>query len=128
MLIDNQLNDVAAIFEQWRDSRDKRQGKTPKLLRKQAVDLLSAYSKSEITKRLKVSHSQLKQWVAELISPNPTTDFVALPVETAIESSSSMEMELTFLQGETLRLSGAIPSNVINSIVQTLIRRKGVDV
>jgi len=75
----NQLTITVEAFEQWRNTRNGRQVRTPASLREQAVLLLQEYSSSKIISALKISGTQLKQWRTELGLTESSPQFATLP-------------------------------------------------
>ena len=90
----DQLSNVVAAFEQWRETRFSRKAPTPKPLRKKAVALKSHYSSSRITSALRISGSQLKQWSEEGKDLEQTVDFVQLPVSLEQKQDEIQNVEL----------------------------------
>lgn len=58
-MMSDQLADTLAAFELWRDNKPSKSSATPNYLRQQAVALLLHYSKSAITKTIRISGGQL---------------------------------------------------------------------
>ena len=106
----DQLPDVVAAFEQWRNNRNGCQVATPRHLRQQAVLLLEHCSSSAITSALRISGTQLKQW-REVLAP-ANTEFVSLPlVNGACGPQQCLELRLH--NGVQLSLSGSLSSGLI---------------
>lgn len=112
----DQISVVVTAFEQWRSNRNGRQAPTPTTLREQAVSLLNTFSSSQITSALRLSGSQLKQWRNALATAEQTPQFVHLPVSPT-PTPNSFNVELCFVSGDQLRLSGVVDREVINTII-----------
>jgi hypothetical protein len=110
-----QLSTVVAAFEQWRNNRNGRQLTTPEHLRQQAVSLLEHCSSSAITRALRISGSQLKQW-RERSTPR-NTEFISLPWVDG-SSAPQQRLELSLHNGVQLSLSGALSSSLIVDILR----------
>jgi hypothetical protein len=103
----DQLSDVVAAFEQWRNNKNGSQLATPRHLRQQAVLLLEHCFSSAITSALSISGNQLKQW-RELSTP-ANTEFISMPLVN--ETSASQQwLELRLHNGVQLSLSEALSS------------------
>ena len=120
----DQISKVVAAFEQWRETRISRKTATPKPLRKKAVALKSHYSSSQITSALRISGTQLKQWSEEGKALEQTVDFVQLPVsfdhQTDQIQNTELKLELSFTQGEQLRLSGQVTTTLLATLIKEL--------
>ena len=114
-----QLSRVVIAFEQWRKNRKGRQARTPTSLRQQAVALLDNYSSSKITSLLRISGTQLKQWVGSLQVANKPDPFVHLPLSSDTQHKS-LNLQLHFRHGEQLTLSGDISLDLIMAMIQEM--------
>jgi hypothetical protein len=81
---DHQLDQLAAQFEHWRQSRPSPRSRIPKELWDQAVSLTQALSPSRLAKQLRLGWTDLKKQIAahheSTAAPPPTTlGFVAVP-------------------------------------------------
>lgn len=113
-----QLSTVVSAFEHWRRNRNGRQVPTPTTLREQAVSLLNNYSSSQITSALKISGSQLKQWRNSAISEKKPP-FVHLPISIS-PTQSSVKVELCFVSGDQMHLSGLVNSDMLVSLIDAM--------
>lgn len=120
----DQLSNVVAAFEQWRETRFSRKSPTPKPLRKKTVALKSHYSSSRITSALRISGTQLKQWSEEGKDLEKTVDFVQLPVsldhKTDEIQNAELKLELSFTKGEQLLLSGQITPTLLATLIKEM--------
>jgi hypothetical protein len=115
----NQLSITAIAFEQWRFNRLKPRERTPLHLRQQAVSLSNTYSSSKITTALKISGTQLKQWL-KLLAPHQTSqEFIHLPHSNS-PTIDTLNLELSFENGVTFSLNGPIPATLISTIIQEI--------
>ena len=111
------LSSVIAAFELWRHNKNGRQTPTPAPLRQQAVALLDNYSSSKITSLLRISGTQLKQWVGSLQVANKPDPFLHLPLSSDTQHKS-LNLQLHFRHGEQLTLSGDISLDLIMAMIQ----------
>ena len=120
----DQLSKVVAAFELWRETRVSRKTATPKPLRKKAVALKSHYPSGRITTALRISGTQLKQWSEEVKNIEQTIDFVQLPVsldhKTDEIKNAELKLELSFIKGDQLRLSGQITPTLLATLIKEL--------
>ena len=120
----DQLCIVVTAFEQWRKTRSSRNNATPKPLRKQAVLLYRHYSSSRITEALKISGGQFKQWYNDYQSLIEPIDFVQLPVTLSPQindvEEGEVKLELSFPQGEQLKLSGKITPTLLAILIKEM--------
>lgn len=121
----NKLIVTVNAFEQWRNTRVNSGARIPEPLRQQAVALLDHYSISKITKALRVSHSQLKDWAGLTSQTNNSTRFVKLPVSNENPEPDKLNLELRFNNGCQLRLGGELSPTIISSLVQLLASQNG---
>ena len=114
----DQLSTAVTGFEHWRSNRSGRQVSTPIALREQAVALLNHYSSSKITSALRISGSQLKQWRHTLEPAEKTPLFVHLPISPPPPlTQQPLTVELRFVQGNEMSLSGIVDTNIIISLI-----------
>ncbi len=116
MLNQDQLSIVVTAFEHWRSNRNGRQVPTPTELREQAVALLHHYSSSQITSALRISGSQLKQWRHCAVPTKVKPQFVHLPISDS-PTQPSVKVELCFVSGDQMHLSGVVNSDMLISLV-----------
>src|SRR5689334_8470647 len=64
LLMNNDLDQVAAAFTDWRATRGKR-GRTPAYLIKQAISLVGKHAKAQITRRPGINNTMLDRWIRE---------------------------------------------------------------
>jgi len=116
MATSDQISIVTTAFELWRSNRNGRQVPTPTTLRQQAVSLLNHYASSKITSTLRISGSQLKQWKNSLERDDNATQFVQLPMPSPT-TQPAIELELRFVSGELMRLSGIVDHDMITACI-----------
>lgn len=126
---------ACAAFKQWRHDRSYKNERTPKPLRLQAVALLTHYPSAKITSTLHINTTQLTLWRAmagevarsqeNVELTKPATEFVPLPLDNNLEntlddvpSPDALCLELSFVNGHQLRLSGAISASMLSALVQ----------
>ena len=112
----DQLSTVVSAFEHWRSNRNGRQVPTPIALREQAVSLLNNYSSSQITSALRISGSQLKQWLNSAVPTDSTSQFVHLPISGS-PTQPPVKVELCFASGDQMHLSGLVNSDMLVSLI-----------
>jgi hypothetical protein len=115
----NQLAVVVTAFTQWRKNRKGRHVSTPISLREQAVSLLNTYSSSKIIAALHISGSQLKQWREHDTSSTALSPFVSLPMA-ALAPQQPFNIELRFVSGEQLRLSGVVEHELLTTLIAAI--------
>ena len=121
------LEIVASAFNSWRKNRPRRSEKIPAALRQQTLGLLSLHSKSEITRALRISGSQLKTWqhseeAVQVASVQPA-EFVALASAPA-DHLPLLDVRLQYPGGAELSLSGPLSPAHLAAIVQSLQQGK----
>lgn len=118
------LSLAVTAFELWRKTRSTRKGLTPQHLREQAVALKSHYVSSKITRALRISGTQFKQWLQDSKTNEETFEFVQMPAthlsQTAETKESDIELELSFAQGGQLRLSGQLSSALLSTLIKEM--------
>ncbi|MBL4831866.1 MAG: hypothetical protein JKY55_18535 [Aliivibrio sp.] len=110
------LSTLVTAFSLWREKRTKGRDPIPQSLRRQAVALLTNYSKSTIISALKISGGQFKQWCETFKPPKQVIDFVPLP---PLElETPTLTLELSFTNGSQLCLSGNISAQLLSTLIQ----------
>lgn len=121
------LEIVASAFNSWRKNRPSRSGKIPAALRQQTLGLLPLHSKSEITRALRISGSQLKTWqqAEQFVQEDAfqPAEFVALASEPA-DHSPLLNVRLRCSGGAELSLSGPLSPAHLAAVVQSLQQGK----
>ena len=116
----DQLSTLVTAFELWRSNRNGRQVPTPTALREKAVALLNHYSSSQIISALRISGSQLKQWRESAAStPETKPHFIHLPISSS-PTQHSVNVELCFVSGDQMNLSGAVDSELLISLIDSM--------
>lgn len=113
----DQLSITVTAFDQWRETRTNRGERTPLALRQQAASLCTRYPSSKITTALKISGAQLKQWSKTHAPNNDYPDFIHLP---STPTTETLNLNLTFANGATFALNGAVSSTLITTIIQVI--------
>ena len=122
----DQLSQLVATFEQWRNTRLGTNKLTPKSLRQQAVLLQETYPRGKITKALRISGTQLKQWAEQCQHDEDGSPvFVPLPQISPQHLSprpvnNNVNLVLNFVQGQQLHLSGKISPELITSLIKAV--------
>ena len=115
MMSDKLLNTLAH-FEQWRDNKLARNSATPEHLCKQAVTLLSHYSKTTIVTTLRLSSEQFNRWLLAYKVPDELPHFVPLPQ--VLPLPESLSIELKFINGNQLILSGELNEQMMAQLIE----------
>lgn len=119
------LEKAAQAFRQWHLERSSLKSKTPEVLREQALALMPHYKKSVIARTLGIRAESLRRWsLAKTKASQPEMgvapeDFIVLPASQQ-SNTNELELTLTFTRGDKLQLSGALPTPLILSMVQTM--------
>ena len=115
MMSDKLLNTLAN-FERWRDNKPARNSATPKHLCKQAVALLSHYSKTTIVTTLRLSSDQFNRWSLAFKVPDELPHFVPLPQVQPLPESLSIQLK--FINGNQLILSGELNEQMMAQLIE----------
>lgn len=114
----DKLLTTLANFEQWRLTKTARGIATPLNLRLEAIELLSQYSISTIVTTLRLSYEQLNSWRQVDNSGDNNAHFITLPQEPI--SSAAISIELKFVNGNQLALSGELNEHVILQLIEAV--------
>ncbi len=107
---DHQLDQLAAQFEHWRQTRSHPRERIPKPLWSQAVALCAALPYTRVANHLRLGPKDLKEHIAAELEPNagvPPMDrgFVEVPsAPTRLQTPMTTEIELQRPDGVRLRL------------------------
>lgn len=107
-MMSEQLADTLAAFELWRDNKPSKSSATPNYLRQQAVALLPHYSKSAITKTIRISGGQFKRWRLEYQTQPDAPSFIPLPSPQDVSSAQALSLEINLANGHQLLLAGEL--------------------
>lgn len=107
-MMSDKLAQTVAAFEQWRLEKTGKSSSTPIRLRKQAVALLTHYSKNSISTALRISGTQFKRWRIDYQPTEPLTEFIPLPMLTDMSLSKSLALEVKLANGDQLSLAGEL--------------------
>ena len=127
---DHQLDQLAAQFEHWRQSRSRPHDRIPEVLWDQAVALTQTLSPSRVAKHLRLGVSDLKQQIAkrqgQAAPPSSVASgFVEVPrSSTKPQTWSGMEVELYRPDGARLRLQAPETSLPLVAIVQSFLEAR----
>ena len=117
------LSEVIAHFEAWRATRVGK-SRIPVHLWQEAIDLYPSYSISEITKPLRLGHSDFKKKVSQIeqhLTPTPT-DFIRIdhsPTSTAHQliNEHQTTIELEKGDGSRIRIQRELNDQALLSII-----------
>lgn len=125
---DHQLDQLAAQFEQWRQTRSNRSERIPQALWDQAVALARVLPPTRVAQHLRLCSNDLKKQMAAELEPHAATGsagrtplgFVELPPETYQPLvPSTTEIELQRKDGARLRLQA--PDTALAAIVKSFL-------
>ena len=108
------LDDVAAKFSKWRNSRINKRGRIPSELLALIPPLKQHYNISLIAKKLNLSGKHMKQ----IFNTAPTVNFIELPSPLALNmhNDSNITCELSRADGTTLKIV------MLNTVLPELIK------
>jgi hypothetical protein len=121
---DHQLDQLAAQFEHWRQTRSHPAERIPKRLWKQAAALARVLPYSRGAQHVRVSPSDLKKHMATPRHSKPATSprFVEVPPRPACSAATQgMEMELERLDGARLRVRCPESTSSVTALVQAFL-------
>lgn len=126
MINQDELNNLAADFQQWRTIRKYPKEKTPQTLKDRVIKLSQCYSPGQIQATLNLSSSTFNKWRKQLSAITEANDFITLPeVSTPIPvkapTSTEINVELTCRNGNSLQLSGAISIELLTAITKEVL-------
>ena len=127
---DHQLDQLAAQFEHWRQSRSHPHDRIPEALWDQAVALTQALSPSRVAKHLRLGVSDLKKQIAKgqrqaAAHLSVSSGFVEVPKPSAQpQTLSGIEVELHRPDGARLRLRSPDASLPLAAIVQSFLEAR----
>jgi len=122
------LSEVISHFEAWRATRVGK-SRIPAHLWQEAIDLYPSYTVSEITKPLRLGHSDFKKKISQIKQNLTPTDFIRIdqsPVRT--DSSTSHQLpkdnqattiELEKGDGSRIRIQRELNDQVLISIIKS---------
>ena len=113
-----QLAKTVTAFEQWRSNKSTKGAAIPNPLRQQAVALLPQHSKSTVSRRLRISGAQLKQWCLADKSLDEQAQFIQLPEFQ--NPSSSLSVDVSFANGNQLSIGGEVNISLITQVIEAI--------
>lgn len=121
---DHQLDQLAAQFEQWRQTRSNRSERIPQALWDQAVVLARVLPPTRVAQHLRLSTNDLKKQIAMQLEPqaaaHTSTGFVEVPPDTYQPiATPTTEIELQRKDGARLRLQA--PDTALAAIVKSFL-------
>jgi hypothetical protein len=122
---DHQLDQLAAQFEHWRQSRSHRGERIPQALWDQAVALARVLPHSRVAQHLRLAPNDLKKQMAMQVDPHAavchtTPGFVEMPPVTSWPHlRSGFEAELQRQDGARLRFHA--PDTSLAAIVKSFL-------
>ena len=114
----DKLLNTFANFEQWRSQKSARNSATPEHLCRQAVALLSHYSKTKIVTKLRISTEQFNRWCLLDKAPDESSQFIQLPQ--IPPSPEAISIEAKFSNGNQLIVSGKLDEHVITQLIEAV--------
>ena len=123
---DHQLDQLAAQFEHWRQTRPHPRDRIPQALWDQAVALTTEFPYTRVAKHLRLSAKDLQTHMAAEPTPRvevgPTTPgFVEVPRPAPPEAPGGLEVELQRPDGIRLRLHSPDASLPLATIVKSFL-------
>jgi len=117
-----QIIKVETALKQWREQDSSKNGIIPKEIKKQAVQLMSHYTQSEITSRLNIRATALSQWAKLYPSTeqDPSMSFIPLPLTNNDSPSTLLNVSAQFANGHSLSMSGDISPLLLQTLLQEL--------
>jgi hypothetical protein len=119
------LETVESRFATWRENRKHLREPVPTILRKQALELKSTYSTSQVTAALKISGSMLKRWEAmHTTTRQPdSSNFLSLPALAPEIPQGEGLLTIHFPNGVNLSLKEkALDNHLLSSLFQLKVR------
>ncbi|WP_089721518.1 hypothetical protein [Candidatus Entotheonella palauensis] len=121
---DHQLDQLAAQFEHWRQTRTSPRERIPQALWDQAVALARLLPYTRVAQHLRLSTNDLKKQMAMQLEPHAAagyipTGFVELPPDTYQPMAPTTEIELQRNDGARLRLHA--PDTALAAIVKSFL-------
>lgn len=121
------LENVQIAFDHWRTQGNRRA--IPEALRQQAVTLCQQYPISQVVKRLRLNHGQIKAWrevqAASESTNTATAAFVTLTLPESVpfdsKSDAISNVILRHPQGHQLEVTG-LKTEQLCALVTTLIQ------
>ena len=121
------LSEVIAHFEAWRATRVGK-SRIPAHLWQEAIDLYPSYTVSEITKPLRLGHSDFKKKISQIEQNLTPTDFIRIdqsPAKTDISTSHQLPkdnqattIELEKGDGSRIRIQRELNDQALISIIR----------
>ena len=122
------LSEVISHFEAWRATRVGK-SRIPAHLWQEAIDLYPSYTVSEITKPLRLGHSDFKKKISQIEQNLTPTDFIRIdqsPAKTDISTSHQLPkdnqattIELEKGDGSRIRIQRELNDQVLISIIKS---------
>ena len=123
----SKLNEVISHFEAWRATRVGK-SRIPAHLWQEAIDLYPSYTVSEITKPLRLGHSDFKKKVSQIEQNLTPTDFIRIDqTPTGTDTSTSHQLinehqtttiELEKGDGSRIRIQRELNDQALLSIIK----------
>ena len=124
----SKLNEVISHFESWRATRIGK-SRIPAHLWQEAIDLYPSYTVSEITKPLRLGHSDFKKKISQIEQNLTPTDFVRIdqsPAKTDVSTSHQLPkdiqtttIELEKGDGSRIRIQRELNDQALISIIKS---------
>jgi len=122
------LSEVISHFEAWRATRVGK-SRIPAHLWQEAIDLYPSYTVSEITKPLRLGHSDFKKKISQIEQNLTPTDFIRIdqsPAKTDISTSHQLPkdnqattIELEKGDGSRIRIQRELNDQALISIIKS---------
>ena len=128
--VDHQLDQLAAQFEHWRQSRSHPHDRIPEALWDQAVALAQTLLPSRVAKHLRLGLSDLKKQIAKgqgqaAAQRSVATGFVEVPTPCAPpQGLHGIEVELHRPDGARLRFHAPDASLPLAAIIQSFLEAR----
>ena len=120
------LNEVISHFEAWRATRVGK-SRIPVHLSQEAIDLYPSYTVSEITKPLRLGHSDFKKKVSQIEQNLKPTDFIRIDQSTTrtdistshhlLKDNQTTTIELEKGDGSRIRIQRELNDQALLSII-----------
>ena len=123
----SKLNEVISHFEVWRATRVGK-SRIPAHLWQKAIDLYPSYTVSEITKSLRLGHSDFKKKISQIEQNLTPADFIRIdqsPAKTDVSTSHQLPkdnqattIELEKGDGSRIRIQRELNEQALISIIK----------
>ena len=121
---EHQLDQLAAQFEHWRQTRTHPSERFPQALWDQAVALASVFPPPRVAKQLRLRLTDLKKQMATSPAPAPPRSLGFVEVPTAPSwppPTGALQIELARADGTRLRIHGVEATLPLEALVRAFV-------